>query len=84
MSRLKTAVAAVSPKLVVSAGVVLNSATAPTDSFQDWRTWMGTGLVDGIGRRNGTSGTIVFTADGLSAATLSLPASQRTATTGSR
>jgi uncharacterized lipoprotein YddW (UPF0748 family) len=84
MSRLKKAVAAVSPKLVVSAGVVLNPATTPTDSFQDWRTWMGTGLIDGIGRRNGTSGTIVFTADGLSAAALTLPANQPTAATGSR
>ena len=85
MSRVKTALAAVSPALVVSAGVVSDPDTALTDSFQDWRTWMGTGLVDGIGRRNGTSGTIVFTADGLSAAAAPLPVlSQPARATGPR
>jgi uncharacterized lipoprotein YddW (UPF0748 family) len=82
MSRLKKSVATANSRLVVTAGVGLNPNTTPTDSFQDWRTWMGTGLIDGVGRRNGTSGTIVFTADGLSAAVTS-PASQPSAT-GSR
>jgi len=80
MSRVKTALAAVSPTLVVSAGVVSDPDTALSDAFQDWRTWMGTGLIDGIGRRNGTSGTIVFTADGLSAAATPLSVSPPVAT----
>jgi hypothetical protein len=36
---------------------------ALAESFQDWTKWMETGLVDGVGRRSGTSGTIVFSPD---------------------
>jgi uncharacterized lipoprotein YddW (UPF0748 family) len=68
MSRMRKAIAAVRPALVVSAGVAPDPGTALADSFQDWTSWMDTGLVDGVGRRSGTSGTIVFTTDGLSAA----------------
>jgi len=68
MSKLKRALAAVNTTIVVSAGVTPDPNAALTDSFQDWRLWMSNGLIDGIGRRSGTSGTIVFTADGLSAA----------------
>jgi hypothetical protein len=67
VSRLRKSLAAVGPTLVVSAGVASDPGTALADSFQDWTNWMETGLVDGIGRRSGTSGTIVFTADALSA-----------------
>lgn len=68
MSRMRKALTSVSPTLVVSAGVAADAGTALTDSFQDWTNWMKTGLIDGVGRRSGTSGTIVFTTDGLSAA----------------
>ena len=67
MSRMRKALASASPKLVVSAGVASDAGTALADSFQDWTSWMETGLVDGVGRRSGTSGTIVFTTDGLGA-----------------
>lgn len=67
VSRLRKALAGVSPTLVVSAGVGLDPTTALAESFQDWANWMETGLVDGVGRRSGTSGTIVFTPDALSA-----------------
>jgi uncharacterized lipoprotein YddW (UPF0748 family) len=68
MSRVRKALTSLSSTLVVSAGVASDSATALADSFQDWTTWMKTGLVDGVGRRSGTSGTIVFTPDGLAPA----------------
>jgi uncharacterized lipoprotein YddW (UPF0748 family) len=71
MSRMRKALAAVSPTLVISAGVESDPGTALADSFQDWTNWMETGLVDGVGRRSGTSGTIVFTADALAAAVTS-------------
>ena len=71
MSRVRKAIAAVRPALVVSTGVAPDPGTALAESFQDWTSWMETGLVDGVGRRSGTSGTIVFTTDGLSAAALS-------------
>ena len=66
MFRMRNALAQVSPTLVVSAGVAADAGTALADSFQDWTNWMETGLIDGVGRRSGTSGTIVFTTDGLS------------------
>jgi len=60
VSRLRKALSDVSPTLVVSAGVPSDPGSALAESFQDWTNWMETGLV---GRRSGTSGTIVFTAD---------------------
>jgi uncharacterized lipoprotein YddW (UPF0748 family) len=73
MSRMRKALATVSPTLVVSAGVASDPGPALADSFQDWTNWMETGLVDAVGRRSGTgtSGTIVFTTDGVSAAAVS-------------
>jgi uncharacterized lipoprotein YddW (UPF0748 family) len=67
ISRLRKALSEVSSTLVVSAGVPSDPGTALAESFQDWTNWMETGLVDGVGRRSGTSGTIVFTADAFSA-----------------
>jgi uncharacterized lipoprotein YddW (UPF0748 family) len=67
VSRMRKALAGVSPSLVVSAGVEPDQGAALADSFQDWTNWMETGLVDGVGRRSGTRGTIVFTTDGLTA-----------------
>jgi len=68
VSRLRKALSEISPTLVVSAGVPSDPSNALTESFQDWAKWMETGLVDGVGRRSGTSGTIVFSPDAFSAA----------------
>ncbi len=70
VSRLRRALTEVSSTLVVSAGVPSDPSNALAESFQDWTNWMETGLVDGVGRRSGTSGTIVFTPDAFSATTL--------------
>jgi hypothetical protein len=51
--------------MVLSAGVARDPNAALAEFFQDWAGWMGTGLIDGVARRTGTSGTIVFTADGI-------------------
>jgi uncharacterized lipoprotein YddW (UPF0748 family) len=67
ISRLRKALTEVSSTLVVSAGVPSDPNSALAESFQDWTSWMETGLVDGVGRRSGTSGTIVFTADAFAA-----------------
>lgn len=63
VSRLRRALTEVSSTLVVSAGVPSDPGNALAESFQDWTNWMETGLVDGVGRRSGTSGTIVFSPD---------------------
>jgi uncharacterized lipoprotein YddW (UPF0748 family) len=67
VSRLRKALTEVNATLVVSAGVAADARNALAESFQDWTTWMETGLVDGVGSRSGTSGTIVFTPDAFSA-----------------
>jgi uncharacterized lipoprotein YddW (UPF0748 family) len=67
VSRLRRALIEVSSALVVSAGVASDARSALAESFQDWTNWMETGLVDGVGSRSGTSGTIVFTPDAFSA-----------------
>lgn len=67
VSNLRKALKAVSSTLVVSAGVPSDPSNALAESFQDWTNWMETGLVDGVGRRSGTSGTIVFTPDAFAA-----------------
>jgi hypothetical protein len=67
VSRLRKALMEVSSTLVVSAGVPSDPSSALAESFQDWTNWMETGLVDGVGRRSGTGGTIVFTPDAFSA-----------------
>ena len=67
ISRLRKALMEVSSTLVVSAGVPSDPGSALAESFQDWTNWMETGLVDGVGRRSGTSGTIVFSPDAFSA-----------------
>lgn len=63
VSRLRTSLMEVSSTLVVSAGVPSDPGSALAESFQDWTSWMERGLVDGVGRRSGTSGTIVFSPD---------------------
>jgi len=68
VSRLRRALTEISQTLVVSAGVPSDPSSALAESFQDWTNWMQTGLVDGVGRRSGTSGTIVFSPDAFSAA----------------
>jgi uncharacterized lipoprotein YddW (UPF0748 family) len=68
VSRLRKSLSDISPTLVVSAGVPSDPSNALAESFQDWTRWMETGLVDGVGRRSGTSGTIVFSPDAFSAA----------------
>jgi len=68
VSRLRRALSEISQTLVVSAGVPSDPSSALAESFQDWTNWMQTGLVDGVGRRSGTSGTIVFSPDAFSAA----------------
>jgi uncharacterized lipoprotein YddW (UPF0748 family) len=75
LSRLRAALATVSPGIVVSAGIASDPRTALADSFQDWTTWMDAGLVDGIARRSGSSGLIVFTAAALFDASGASPAS---------
>jgi uncharacterized lipoprotein YddW (UPF0748 family) len=67
VSRLRKALSDVSPALVVSAGVPSDPGSALAESFQDWTNWMETGIVDGVGRRSGSSGTIVFTPDAFAA-----------------
>jgi uncharacterized lipoprotein YddW (UPF0748 family) len=67
VSRLRKALTEISSTLVVSAGVPSDPGSALAESFQDWTNWMETGLVDGVGRRSGTSGTIVFSPDAFSA-----------------
>jgi uncharacterized lipoprotein YddW (UPF0748 family) len=67
VSRLRRALSEVSPALVVSAGVPSDPGSALAESFQDWTNWMETGIVDGVGRRSGTSGMIVFTPDAFAA-----------------
>jgi uncharacterized lipoprotein YddW (UPF0748 family) len=66
VSQLRRALTEVNATLVVSAGVAADARSALAESFQDWTTWMETGLVDGVGSRSGTSGTIVFTPDAFS------------------
>jgi uncharacterized lipoprotein YddW (UPF0748 family) len=68
VSLLRRALSEISQTLVVSAGVPSDPSSALAESFQDWTNWMQTGLVDGVGRRSGTSGTIVFSPDAFSAA----------------
>jgi uncharacterized lipoprotein YddW (UPF0748 family) len=68
VSRLRRSLSEISQTLVVSAGVPSDPSSALAESFQDWTNWMQTGLVDGVGRRSGTSGTIVFSPDAFSAA----------------
>jgi uncharacterized lipoprotein YddW (UPF0748 family) len=67
VSHLRRALSEISQTLVVSAGVPSDPSSALAESFQDWTNWMETGLVDGVGRRSGTSGTIVFSPDAFSA-----------------
>jgi uncharacterized lipoprotein YddW (UPF0748 family) len=63
MSRLRKALEGVSPAMAVNAGVASDAGPALADSIQDWSGWMQAGLVDGIGRRSGSGGAIVFTTD---------------------
>ena len=65
LTQLKSALVLVNPTMVLSAGVARDPNAALAEFFQDWAGWMGTGLIDGVARRTGTSGTIVFTADGI-------------------
>jgi len=67
VAALRKALSSITPGLIVSVGAPADPVSALAESFQDWTGWMESGLVDAVGRRTGTSGTIVFTPDAFAA-----------------
>lgn len=61
VTRVRTAVKASRPTVVVSAVVSEDAAAAVRDHLQDWRTWLDNGFIDAISRRSGATGTIATT-----------------------
>jgi len=84
MTRLHASLKRINPLLTVTASIANDDATARDEQFQDWRTWLGDRLIDGIGRRNGTGITIVLAPDGLAPEPTLLPAVGQASTGGSR
>ena len=54
ITRVRTAVRAARPEVMVSAGVVRGADRALVEHFQDWRTWLDNGFVDALAERAGT------------------------------
>jgi hypothetical protein len=65
LGALRNALTAVNPKLSVTVGATSDPDASIRDHFQNWRIWLDRGLVDRIGYRSRSSGTVLFSLDGV-------------------
>lgn len=64
-ARLGAAVRSARATTVVSAAIAGDPVVALRDRFQDWQTWMNSGFVDAVSRRDGPARNILFDYDRL-------------------
>lgn len=80
LTQLHAAIKVTNPTLTVTAAVAQDEA-ARDEQLQDWRSWLGNGLIDGVGHRS-TSGSVVLLS--LEGVLPVLPRTGQAATAGSR
>jgi uncharacterized lipoprotein YddW (UPF0748 family) len=85
LERLRIALSTVSPSVSIAAAVRPDIDSSLVDHLQAWRTWLSKGIVDRVGYRNRTTGTVLLSPDGVFASTPErLPAAQAAGSGGPR
>jgi len=85
LERLRTALTAMNPSFSIAAAVRADTDASLLEHFQAWRTWLTRGLVDRVGYRSRSTGTVLLSADGVFASTPErLPLAQAAGTGGPR
>lgn len=65
LERLRRALMTGNPDLSVTAGATSDPDASFRDHFQNWRIWLDRGIVDRIGYRSRSAGTVLFSVDGM-------------------
>jgi uncharacterized lipoprotein YddW (UPF0748 family) len=85
LERLRTALAALSPTMSIAAALRADPDSSLLEHFQAWRTWLARGIVDRVGYRSRSTGTVLLSPDGLFAFTSErLPIAQAAGASGPR
>jgi uncharacterized lipoprotein YddW (UPF0748 family) len=85
LERLRMALSTVRPALSIAAAVRSDVDSSLVSHFQAWRTWLAKGIVDRVGYRSRTTGTVLLSPDGVFASTPErLPTAQAAGTGGPR
>jgi uncharacterized lipoprotein YddW (UPF0748 family) len=74
LERLRAWLSAASSSASIAVSIQPDVDVSRRDRFQDWRSWLDRGLIDRVGYRDRTAGSVVLTPDG---GTLVDPASRR-------
>jgi uncharacterized lipoprotein YddW (UPF0748 family) len=82
LERLRTTLKAISPAITVVAGAREEADVALREHFQAWRLWLDRGIVDRIGYRRRSTGTVLMSPDGVFASGSERPSSVQTAGAG--
>ena len=85
LEQLRTALSTVTPTMSIAAAVRSDVDLSLVHHFQAWRTWLAKGLVDRVGYRSQTTGTVLLSPNGVFASTSErLPAAQAAGAGGPR
>jgi uncharacterized lipoprotein YddW (UPF0748 family) len=82
LEQLRTTLKAISPAITVAAGARADADAALRDHFQAWRSWLDRGIVDRIGYRSRSTGTVLLSPDGVFASGPERPSTVQTAGAG--
>ena len=65
VEQLRTALKVTHPALTVAVGARADAETSQREHFQAWSSWLQRGIVDRIGYRSQSTGTVLLTPDGV-------------------
>src|SRR5262249_12221467 len=74
ITRVHAAIKNVNSTLTITVNVPVDDDSARAEQFLDWRSWMTSRLVDGVGRRTGNTTTIVLSSDAVVSGSAIFPA----------
>lgn len=75
LERVRSGLTGRTPPVSIAAGARSDSDAALKEHFQAWRTWLDRGIVDRVGYRSRSTGTVLLSADGVFASVPEAPPS---------
>jgi uncharacterized lipoprotein YddW (UPF0748 family) len=82
LGRLRTAFTAANPAASMAAAIRMDAESSTTEHYQAWRTWLSRGIVDRVGYRSRSTGTVFLSPDGVFTSTPERQPTARAAGTG--
>jgi hypothetical protein len=80
--QLRQAITAIRPTMSIAVGARADDETSLRDHFQPWRSWLVRGIVDRIGYRSRTNGTVLLSPEGVFGSVPAQPANVQAAGAG--